>query len=165
MRAAFVCCQAVVSAKRTSMVPSDTWLPPEAGRAALDALRDPRIVGGGFWKTFRQPHWLMRGARARCALLFWTTGRILGDQAMFVRRETLDHIGGVPDLPLMEDIELCRRLRSLGRLQLAHATVSTSTRRFRKLGVLRTYLRMAHVTLRHWLGATPEELRNLYEKK
>lgn len=144
---------------------ADTWLPPEAGRAALDALRDPRIVGGGFWKTFRQPHWLMRGSRLRCALRLWFGGRILGDQAMFIRRAALDRIGGVPDLPLMEDIELCRRLRSLGRLQLADATVSTSTRRFRKLGVLRTYLRMTHVSLRHWLGAKPEELRNLYEKK
>lgn len=144
---------------------ADTWLPPEAGRAALACLREPRVVGGGFWKTFRDPHWLMRGSRARCALRLWFGGRILGDQAMFIRREALERIGGVPDMPLMEDIELSRRLRSLGRLQLAEATVSTSTRRFRKLGVLRTYLRMAQVTLRHRLGAAPEELRRLYGKE
>lgn len=143
---------------------ADTWLPPDAGLAALEALRDPRVVGGGFWKAFRDPIWFMRGARARCALLFWTTGRILGDQAMFIRREALERIGGIPDLPLMEDIELSRRLRRLGRLVLADATVTTSTRRFRQRGVLRTYLRMTHVTLRHWLGATPEELRRLYEQ-
>ncbi len=142
---------------------ADTWLPPEAGRAALDALRDPRIVGGGFWKVFRDPIWFMRGARARCALLFWTTGRILGDQAMFLRRDILERAGGVPDIPLMEDVELSRRLRRCGRLTLVPATVTTSTRRFQKHGVLRTYLRMAHVSLRHQLGATPEELRRLYE--
>ena len=65
----------------------------------------------------------------------------------------------------MEDVELCRRLRPLGRLALADATVVTSTRRFRKLGVLRTYWRMWTVALRYRLGATPEELRRLYEKE
>ena len=60
-----------------------------------------------------------------------------------VRREVLASIGGVPDVPLMEDFELCRRLRRCGRLALADATVVTSARRFQKLGVLRTYFRMA----------------------
>jgi len=144
---------------------ADTWLPPEAGRAALACCRHPDVVGGGFWKVFRDPSWLMHGARARCGLRLWLGGRILGDQAMFIRREALERIGGVPDVPLMEDVELCRRLRRLGRLALADATVVTSTRRFRKLGVLRTYWRMWTVGLRYRLGATPEELRRLYEKE
>ena len=144
---------------------ADTWLPPEAGRAALESSRDPAVVGGGFWKEFRDPSWLMRGSRARCGLRLWLGGRILGDQAMFIRREALERIGGVPDVPLMEDFELCRRLRPLGRLVLADATVSTSARRFRNLGVLRTYWRMWTVGLRYRLGATPEELRRLYEKE
>lgn len=144
---------------------ADTWLPPGAGRAALDALKAPGVVGGGFWKVFRDPAWLMRGSRARCAFRLWFGGRILGDQAMFVRRDALEQIGGVPDMSLMEDVELSRLLRQRGRLVLANATVSTSTRRFRKHGVLRTYLRMAHVSLLHWLGAQPDELRRLYEKQ
>jgi rSAM/selenodomain-associated transferase 2 len=144
---------------------ADTWLPPEAGRAALECCRHRDVVGGGFWKDFRDPTWLMRGARARCGLRLWLGGRILGDQAIFIRREALERIGGVPDVPLMEDVELCRRLRPLGRLALANATVVTSTRRFRKLGVLRTYWRMWTVGLRYRLGATPEELRRLYEKE
>ena len=143
---------------------ADTWLPPEAGRAALESFREPGVVGGGFWKVFRDPAWLMRGSRLRCGLRLWFGSRILGDQAMFVRRETLESIGGVPDSALMEEIELCRRLRRVGRLVLANATVSTSTRRFRKLGVLRTYLRMGHVSWLHWRGTSPEELRRLYEK-
>lgn len=144
---------------------ADTWLPPEAGRAVLECCRRPDVVGGGFWKDFRDPIWLMRGARARCGLLLRLGGRILGDQAMFIRREVLERIGGVPDVPLMEDVELCRRLRPLGRLVLANATVLTSTRRFRKLGVFRTYWRMCAVELRHRLGASPEELRRHYDKE
>ena len=81
-----------------------------------------------------------------------------------VSRSALQAIGGVPNLPLMEEFELCRRLRSLGRLALASATVSTSARRFDKLGVVRTYWRMARVTARYYLGSTPSELREIYER-
>ena len=144
---------------------ADTWLPPEAGRKALECCRQVDVVGGGFWKDFRDPTWLMRGARARCGLRLWLGRRILGDQAMFIRRKALERIGGVPDVPLMEDFELCRRLRPLGRLMLADAVVTTSARRFRDRGVLRTYWRMWTVGLRYRLGATPEELRRLYEKE
>lgn len=145
---------------------ADTWLPPEAGQAALNCLRDPRVVGGGFWKVFRDPpSWLLRGSRFKCAVRFHFGGLILGDQALFVRRKVLEAIGGVPDVPLMEEFELCRRLRAAGRLALADAVVSTSARRFAKLGVLRTYARMWQVATRYYLGASPEKLRQLYEKK
>jgi rSAM/selenodomain-associated transferase 2 len=144
---------------------ADTWLPPEAGRAALECLRDPSVAGGGFWKTFRDGTWLMRGSRCRCGLRLWLGGRILGDQGLFVRRDVLERVGGVPDLPLMEELELCRRLRQVGRLALANATVTTSARRFRQRGVLSTYWRMWIVTLRFHCGATPEELCRLYEKE
>lgn len=143
---------------------ADTWLPPEAGRMALESLRDPTVVAGGFWKSFRDGSWLMLGSRFRCGLRLWFGGRILGDQAMFIRRDALEKIGGIPDIPLMEDVELSRRLRKAGRLVLAEATVTTSARRFAKLGVIRTYLRMWHVMLRYRLGASPEKLRSLYEK-
>jgi len=76
----------------------------------------------------------------------------------------LEAIGGVPDLPLMEEFVLCQRLRKLGRLALANATVLTSARRFRKYGVLRTYWRMWWVTLRYRFGTAPHELARLYEK-
>ena len=91
--------------------------------------------------------------------------RIAGDQALFMRRQTLERIGGVPDQPLMEDFELCRRLRKFGRLALAEATLVASARRFEKLGVFRTYLRMGYVTLLYRLGWSPQELRQLYERE
>jgi len=144
---------------------ADTHLPPNAGRALLDTLRDPSVVGGGFWKVFDQPRWFMRGSRMRCWLRLNFSGRILGDQGIFLRRDVLDRINGVPDWPLMEEYELCRRLRTVGRLTLAAATVVTSARRFRERGGFRTYLRMGWVALRYWMGATPEELRRLYERK
>ena len=83
---------------------------------------------------------------------------------MFVRREVLEKIGGVPEMPLMEEFELCRKLRVVGRLALACATVTTSNRRFTRLGPLRTYARMWRVTLQYHLGTSPQELARIYEK-
>lgn len=143
---------------------ADTWLPPEAGRAMLDCLRDRGVVAGGFWKVFRDSPLLLLGARFKCGVRWVVGRRVLGDQAMFVRREALQRIDGVPDMELMEEFELCQRLRRLGRLALAEATVTTSARRFRRLGVVRTYLRMAWVTLRYRTGTKPGELRRIYEK-
>jgi rSAM/selenodomain-associated transferase 2 len=144
---------------------ADTWLPEGADQAVLSCLRDPRVVAGGFWKVFREKHPFLLGSRVRCGLRLFLFNRVLGDQVVFVRRRTLEEIGGVPDLPLMEEYELCRRLRSVGRLALARATVSTSARRFLERGVLRTYARMGYVTFRYWLGTPAHELRKIYEKE
>ncbi|MBX3748342.1 MAG: TIGR04283 family arsenosugar biosynthesis glycosyltransferase [Verrucomicrobiae bacterium] len=145
------------------LVHADTWLGPGAGRAMVRCLRDPLVVGGGFWKRFRDAPWLMRGSRVRCGLRLWWGGRILGDQGMFVRRSVLEAVGGVPEQPLMEEIELCRRLRRVGRLALAGAGVSTSARRFTGRGVLRTYWLMGRVSWDYRRGVPPEELARRYE--
>lgn len=142
---------------------ADTWLPPKAGQAIFDCLRNAAVVGGGFWKRFRRRRFVMLGSRIRCAVHLHLAGLILGDQALFARRVVLEKVGGVPDLPLMEEFELCRRLRRVGRLALARATVTTSERRFAKFGVIRTYALMWRVTLLYYHGTPIERLRRLYE--
>ena len=143
---------------------ADTWLPPDAGDALATILSDPKVIGGAFSKVFRDPPWLTYGSRWRCRWRMRVFQFAYGDQAIFVRREALIRAGGVPDLPLMEEHYLCAALRRWGRLELAPATVSTSARRFRQRGPLRTYLLMGWVTARHWMGATPAELRRVYER-
>jgi rSAM/selenodomain-associated transferase 2 len=156
---------AQVTADVVLLVHADTWLPPEAGEAVFRCLRDPLVVGGGFWKAFRDAPWLMRGARFRCWLRLWWNGWVLGDQAMFVRRSALEAVGGVPAQPLMEEVELCRRLRRVGRLALAGAVVTTSARRFRVHGVWRTYWRMWKVFRAYRRGMDPEDLVRLYDRR
>ncbi len=146
-------------------VHADTWLPENAGAAIANALANPTVVGGAFRKAFRDPHWLMAGSEFRCRLRMRCLQFAYADQAIFVRREVLERIGGVPDVPLMEEHLLCRALRRDGRLALADATVTTSARRFRERGVLRTYWRMFTVNLRWHLGASPEELARLYARR
>jgi rSAM/selenodomain-associated transferase 2 len=143
---------------------ADTWMPPQAGKALSNCLRDPTVVAGGFWKVFRKSPRLLLGSRYKCAVRLWLWRRIAGDQALFVRREVLEQIGGVPDVPLMEEFELCKRLNRVGRLALAGAKIETSARRFEKHGVLRTYLLMGWVHTLYRLGKSPEELQRIYER-
>jgi hypothetical protein len=144
------------------LVHADTWLPPEAGRALLRALHDSTVVAGGFWKRFREAPALTAGSRARCWFRLAWSRRVLGDQALFVRRADLAAVGGVPDVPLMEDVLLCERLRARGRLALATATARTSARRFRARGVLATYALMWRVWRGHRRGEPPAELARMY---
>lgn len=146
------------------MLHADTWLPPDAGAVALRTLNRPGVVAGGYWKRFRDgAPGLLSGARLRCWLLLEMFGYIFGDQGFFLRREVLEAIGGVPPVPLMEELELCRRLERLGRLELADATVTTSWRTFEKAGVLRTWLLMGRVLRGYHAGVSLEELRSRYQ--
>ena len=87
------------------------------------------------------------------------------DQAIFVRREALERVGGVPDVPLMEEHELFRRLEEQGTFRLVPQTVLTSSRRFVRAGLLTTYLKMACVEVGWRLGVSPVRLARWYRGK
>ena len=144
---------------------ADTWLPEDAGKAMIECLSQPLVVAGGFHKTFRDRPGYIPFSRLRLEFFCRVLKSIYGDQGIFVRREILEEVGGVPDVPLMEEFELCKKLSSQGRLALAKATVQTSSRKFAKEGVLKTYWRMTVCTVRYWLGASPEKLVEIYYPK
>jgi len=91
------------------------------------------------------------------------SGIATGDQGIFVRKVSFQDIGGFADIPLMEDIELSRRLKSsFGRpLCLPHKLL-TSSRRWETRGVFRTILLMWKLRLYYALGANPSDLARLY---
>jgi len=81
-----------------------------------------------------------------------------GDQAIFVSADVLRESGGFPDLPIMEDYALIRRLRRMGRIQIAPATVVTSARRWLEGGVWRTTLRNQACIVAYRLGVPPARI-------
>jgi hypothetical protein len=100
------------------------------------------------------------GARLRARL----AGLPYGDQALFVRSRTLTEIGGVPQVPIMEDLDLVRGMRARGRLVLLPLPVRTSARRYRARGVLRTWWRNA-LALAAWrLGVDRERVAAWYRR-
>ena len=90
------------------------------------------------------------------------TGIATGDQAMFMTRAAFDAVGGFPDQPLMEDIEMSHRLRRLGRPACLDLKVATSGRRWESRGVWRTMFLMWRLRLAYFLGASPATLAARY---
>jgi hypothetical protein len=92
------------------------------------------------------------------------TGVATGDQAIFVTREAFDAVGGFPDLPLMEDIAISRRLKRLCRPLCIATPVITSGRRWEYHGVLRTIVLMWRLRLAYYFGVEPARLAMRYRR-
>lgn len=90
------------------------------------------------------------------------TGIATGDQGIFVHRHLLHAIGGIPPQPLMEDVELCKRLRRLAHPRRLRGPIETSARRWQRDGVARTVALMWSLRLRYFLGADPADLARRY---
>ena len=87
-----------------------------------------------------------------------------GDQALFMGTEAFRSVGGYPDMPLMEDVALVRKLRGRGRIRMASSAVTTSARRWRHMGVLRTTLENWAAVTVYGLGMSPERLARWYHR-
>lgn len=90
------------------------------------------------------------------------TGIATGDQGLFAHRRLLAGVGGVPPLKLMEDIELCKRLRRLQRGRRCTVRIVTSSRRWQRDGIVRTVFSMWWFRLRYFLGADADALAARY---
>jgi hypothetical protein len=85
-----------------------------------------------------------------------------GDQAYFIRASSFRAIGGYPDQPLMEDLEIMVRLRKIGRVVLLPQYVTTSARRHQKIGLMRSVLLMWYLRTLYRFGTSPEQLQRMY---
>lgn len=141
---------------------ADTVLPEAADEAVMDGLArtgrhwgrfDVRLSGSG--PLFRIIERLMN-LRSR------VTGICTGDQAIFVRAKTFRTVGGFSEMPLMEDIDLSKRLKAFGGPLCLAGPAETSSRRWEENGPLRTVLIMWLLRLAYFLGAPPEGLARIY---
>jgi len=139
---------------------ADTRLPPEADSAVRAALA--ARTWGRFDVRIEARHPLLRVVALMMNLRSRLTGIATGDQAIFVRRDTFEALGGYAEIPLMEDVELTRRLRRAGRPACLRARVSTSGRRWESRGVLRTIVLMWRLRLAYFFGADPARLADRY---
>jgi rSAM/selenodomain-associated transferase 2 len=146
---------------------ADTSLPSAAPRLVTEALASGTESGRFVWGRFdvriagRSP-WLPMVAALMNARSRWS-GIATGDQAIFVRRSVFEAVGGYPEQPLMEDVELSRRLlRATGPPACLRARVHTSGRRWDARGAWRTIFLMWRLRFLYWRGASPERLARLY---
>lgn len=143
-------------------VHADTRI-PHGFPALLDqALRDPRVVGGRFDVCLDAEGWLFRLIENSMNIRSRLTQISTGDQAIFVQRQIFQSVGGYPDLELMEDLELSRKLKRIGKIACLRTQVTTSARRWQRDGVAKTIMRMWMLRLCHFLGVPSERLRAFY---
>ena len=91
------------------------------------------------------------------------TGIATGDQAIFMTRELFQLIGGFPDIPLMEDVAVSKRLKNIIRPVCLPEKVVTSSRRWEKNGILKTIILMWKLRFKYALGISPDVLAKQYE--
>jgi rSAM/selenodomain-associated transferase 2 len=140
---------------------ADTQLPENADGLVLDGLArsgsawgrfDVRFDGGG----------LLRVVAAMMNLRSRATSIATGDQAMFMTRAAFDKVGGFPPIALMEDVALSARLKRAGKPLALRARVTTSARRWRAQGTLRTILLMWRLRVAYFFGSDPNGLAKAY---
>lgn len=143
-------------------VHADTLVPEDTDDILQTVLTNPKHLWGRFDIQLSGNTWPLQLVARMMNLRSRLTGIATGDQCLFVRRDTFEMLGGFPEQPLMEDIELSRRLKRLARPQCLTRKVISSSRRWQQRGVLRTILEMWRLRLAYTLGANPAALARRY---
>ncbi|MBG1261719.1 TIGR04283 family arsenosugar biosynthesis glycosyltransferase [Nostoc commune] len=144
---------------------ADTRLPTGFDDMIRKALQQPGTVAGAFKlridASLLSLRWVELGVNVRshfCQMPY-------GDQAIFLTKEAFQQIGGFPELPIMEDFELMRRLKCIGRIVIISTPVVTSARRWLQKGVFKTTLLNQLVIIAYLLGVSPERIRRWYRRE
>lgn len=142
---------------------ADTQLP-------LDALSlvEQAISSGAVWGRFdlrlSGRHWLLRIVERMINWRSCLTGIATGDQAIFLRRELYESLGGYAEIPLMEDVALSKRLKRVAPPHCIRTPLITSSRRWEHYGIARTIFLMWQMRLAYFLGVSPESLARRYRR-
>lgn len=141
---------------------ADTLLPDNAFDVIEQALTSPKVIAGAFKVCFNCDKLLYKLVAFATNLRSHVTNVFTGDQAYFIRAESFRAIGGYPDQPLMEDLEIMARLRTIGRVVLVPHYVTTSARRHEKIGLVRSVLFMWYLRTLYTFGTSPLRLQQMY---
>ena len=147
------------------MLHADSQLPKHGLEVLMSQMENqPNLVGGNFRLRFDGQDWFSRG-------MSWVYNQLrplnlyYGDSGIFARKKWLEVLGGIPELPIMEDVALVRQLERLGpTTRIETPEIVTSSRRFEGKPPLKTLYVWGKM---HWLyetGASPETLQQTYER-
>ncbi|MEH1782343.1 MAG: TIGR04283 family arsenosugar biosynthesis glycosyltransferase [Nostoc sp.] len=144
---------------------ADSCLPTGFDDMIRTALQQPGIVAGAFKlridASLFSLRWVEWGVNVRSHFYQMP----YGDQAIFLTKEVFQQIGGFPELVIMEDFELMRRLKRIGRIVIIPTPVVTSARRWLQKGVFKTTLLNQIVITAYLLGVSPERIRRWYRRE
>lgn len=141
---------------------ADTWLAPVAVEQIREAIRPSHVVAGAFRQTIDAQGPLYRALEWGNGLRAGILQTPYGDQGLFVRADVFRHIGGFPEVRLMEDLLIVRRLRRKGRIALLRGPIHVDARRWQRHGVARQTLRNWSLLAAERLGVSPNRLAGFY---
>ena len=141
---------------------ADTWLPKGFETMIERTLSDSKTVFGAFRLGHHPSTALLNLVALMANLRSLLLKMPYGDQGLFMRRSDYFRVGGFKDLPLMEDVDLVRRLNKIGKFKLVGGRVRTSARRYHRNGVVYTTARNWSLIIRYLLGQSPERLHRFY---
>lgn len=141
---------------------SDTNLEDAHLAAIQNALADPEIIGGAFFRKFDGRHPRLMWLESVARFLTSHGGTLYGDQSIFVRRDVFMRLGGFAKIPLMEDVEFSRRLRAAGKVAVLDPPVESSARRHLRKGAWRTSIQNGLFIVLYKLGVSPHRLHRWY---
>lgn len=137
---------------------ADTELPNDAHAEILKAQ-----YWGRFDVRFDTASWPMRLVACCMNVRSRLSGIATGDQALFVRRELFESVGGYQEIPLMEDVALCKVLKRKHAPYCSRSRVATSARRWREKGIVKTILSMWWFRFAFFIGVPATSLRRRYD--
>jgi len=144
---------------------ADTLLPEDFSYQIVSTLSQKGIAAGAFRLNINSKAAGIRIIEHMANLRSRLLRLPYGDQALFMKKSIFDEIGGFPDLPIMEDFILVRRLKRKGKIVIVPSAVITSPRRWLHLGILQTWLINQLIIFAYYLGASPEQLTRLYRRE
>jgi rSAM/selenodomain-associated transferase 2/rSAM/selenodomain-associated transferase 1 len=144
---------------------ADTCLPEKFDEKVLTAVTRNGFSAGAFtlgidtdspWMRFieRAANW-----RARFFQMPY------GDQALFVSRNFFNDVGGFPEIPIMEDFELIKRLKRKGRIIMLPESVRTSSRRWQNIGIFKAWLLNQMIVIGYYIGVSLPRLARWYRRE
>lgn len=142
---------------------ADTVLPQGWVDRISSVMADKRVVGGAFSLSIDSDKLSHKIIAAAANIRSGITRLPYGDQGIFVRRSAFEKIGGFKDILIMEDVDLMRRVKKVGKIVLLKDKVKTSARRWEKEGAVYTTLRNWFILSLYYLGVSPERLYRLYK--
>lgn len=142
---------------------ADSRLPVGAFEAMEEVLADQALAGGAFDLGIRSGRWSLRLIARAASLRSRLTRVPYGDQAIFLIRRAFEALGGYRDMPILEEVDLMRRLKQAGmRIGFARGRAVTSPRRWEAEGVWkRTFTNWAIILL-YLLGVPAGRLACLH---
>lgn len=142
---------------------ADTKLPDMALEKISRVLEDEKYVAGAFDLRIDSDRFALKYISARASFRSRSTRIPYGDQAIFIRKKYFDKIGRFKDIPLMEDVDLMRRIKTDGKkICILPDKVTTSARRWERNGVFRTTLKNKILIILFYLGVKPDILAKYY---